>query len=112
MHAERDMHSQEVEPMRHLHSGRIYNRRKKASGAPEGNSNRNQRPQIEAVERTSSIVASELGVSKKTIQDLYLKCYTAEEIGQVVGLSKDAVEKEVSLINEDTRLHRAKPSQR
>jgi hypothetical protein len=40
---------------------------------------------------------------KKTIQDLYLKCYTAEEIGHVVGLSKDAVEKEVSLINEDIR---------
>ena len=36
-------------------------------------------------------------------RSLILKCYTAEEIGAVVGLSKDAIEKEVSLINEDIR---------
>ena len=40
---------------------------------------------------------------KKTIQDLYLKCYTAEEIGEVVGLSKDQANEELCRINEDVR---------
>lgn len=54
-------------------------------------------------EWVSDLDQAEREERKKTIQDLYLKCYTAEEIGAVVGLSKDAVEKEVSLINEDIR---------
>jgi len=43
---------------------------------------------------------------KKTIQDLYLKCYTAEEIGQVVGLSRELAQKEIESLlvgNEDVR---------
>lgn len=40
---------------------------------------------------------------KKTIQDLYLKCYTAEEIGQIVGLEARQTNEEVSAINEDVR---------
>lgn len=38
---------------------------------------------------------------KKTILDMWLKCYTAEEIGEAVGLSKPAVEKEVNLLLAD-----------
>jgi len=38
---------------------------------------------------------------KKTILDMWLKCYTAEEIGEAVGLSKPAVEKEVNLLFAD-----------
>ncbi len=38
---------------------------------------------------------------KKTILDMWQKCYTAEEIGQAVGLSKPAIEKEVSLLLAD-----------
>jgi hypothetical protein len=90
-------------------SGRIYNRRKKAvSNATGSNQYSEVKPQID-VQPTSAIVASELGVSKatierkKTIQDLYLKCYTAEEIGGVVGLEKRQTEMEVSALCEDVR---------
>lgn len=65
MYAERDMHSQEVEPMRRI--------------------------QAEREER------------KKTIQDLYLKCYTAEEIGSVVGLAGGELKEQVSSVSEDVR---------
>jgi hypothetical protein len=48
-------------------SGQIYNRRKKAYGNEGGNSDRTKlSPQIEDL-KTSSIVATELGVSKATI---------------------------------------------
>ncbi len=43
---------------------------------------------------------------KKIIQDLYLKCYTAEEIAQVVGLSRELAQKEIEALlvgNEDVR---------
>jgi phage N-6-adenine-methyltransferase len=49
-------------------SGRIYNRRKKAVGEHKGNQHTKlELPQIDAVP-TSAIVASELGVSKATIE--------------------------------------------
>jgi hypothetical protein len=49
--------------------GRIYNRMKKAHGAPEGNQNRNiQRDQIEPVERTADKLAEQFKVSPATIK--------------------------------------------
>lgn len=48
-------------------SGRIYNRRKKAQGGTGANQHV-QKPQIEESALTSAIVASELGVSKATIE--------------------------------------------
>jgi hypothetical protein len=49
--------------------GRIYNRMKKAQGAPEGNQNRNiQRDQIEPVERTADKLAEQFKVSPATIK--------------------------------------------
>jgi hypothetical protein len=38
---------------------------------------------------------------KKVILDMWLRCYTAEEIGEAVGLSKPSIEKEVSLLLTD-----------
>jgi len=34
---------------------------------------------------------------------LYLKCYTAEEIGQVVGLAGGELKEQVSSVSEDVR---------
>jgi hypothetical protein len=54
-------------------------------------------------EWVSDLDQAEREERKKTIQDLYLKCYTSEEIGAVVGLSKDHANEELSRINEDVR---------
>lgn len=51
-------------------SGRIYNRRKKAAGAPVGNSNAKQLDQVDPVvsDSTAAEVASELGISPGTVK--------------------------------------------
>lgn len=50
-------------------------------------------------DKLSSLDQAEREERKKTILDLWLKCYTAEEIGGVVGLTKQAVDLELSQIN-------------
>jgi hypothetical protein len=48
--------------------GKRYQAEKKHEGAPEGNSNRKQRGNSYHVERTADKLASQLGVSEKTIR--------------------------------------------
>ena len=40
---------------------------------------------------------------RKTIQDLWLQCYTAEEIGEKVSLTRQAVELELTQVGSDLK---------
>jgi DNA-binding transcriptional regulator YbjK len=48
-------------------------------------------------EWVSDLDKAEREERKKTILDMWLKCYTAEEIGEVVGLEEKAIRTELSV---------------
>lgn len=55
-------------------------------------------------EWVSDLDQAEREERKKTIQDLYLKCYTAEEIADTVGVTRQALEKDdLPQLSEDIR---------
>jgi N6-adenosine-specific RNA methylase IME4 len=75
--------------------GRVYNRRKKARGAPVGNENRSvQRDQNEPFEKTADKVASDFGVSAPTVKRA---AKFAEEVDQTPQL-KQAVQSGASVL--------------